>query len=617
MRALSSLLCAASGTGLSKTVDRLAIGSSRLVVDLEHEICVGQVGDDRCIPAIEGDVPRMEQVVRLPRNELHEIWRATVTKQVKIIHESAEARVSVLALHQSWFNSDTNEFFSLVELEPLRGTTFDRVIVLVDDIYDMFSRLQGQDDLYHPAVLRRVAGLLGNLAFSGELSAVENEVLKAQLSLEATEHAVTHLLAWRRAEMIQAENLAHSLDAELTLIAVKHNFRALESLLDSRDAQRVYLSHRISEVRRMNKRTATLPDDLGRWPSVAEEVNRLHQGFAKNGHVLIMPTAIDELRFEGAVSRTSYRPYLASRWPLGEPTEDLIWRSPPVHFQHTNFFLSDGLPVDDPAASSVVRAVSNQIFFEIAFRDHYIVEHTPDLLVFRPFFYENFDTPVIDTDWSGGVRPEIDHWIKKMEQPPRVGSMRRAAFVHTDAEIKARLQWLHDPQHFASHFERIVQRHLRAIMTARKFPVEEIESLLAGQIQEPIATHLANNPTSHVARRGKSLVGWIESYALAAMHELFTTLDRPHRTDGSITGNMDVAILVRYESPDRKVTELGDIVSDLVSFYTGQAASDALNAPFWDAVQAAFVEEFGQTPSEAAFAAVNVERSNLVPAALT
>jgi hypothetical protein len=592
------LVCAAAGTGLSTVLSRLEDGR-RVIADVESLICTSYLGDSRL--ALESDeLPTMETVARQPRTELHERWRRVVSEQIKTLNRRGQKPV-VLGMHLSWYNSDSNEFFFPAESETLRRGKFEKVIVLIDDIYDMFVRLQGPGDLYSEQVLAKTAKQLKKLGYRGKLTAPEKRLQNLQLRLEATEHALDHLLGWRRAEMIEAENLALSLGAELTLLATKHSADALRCLVDKTDVPRTYLSHRITEVRGMNKSSSKLPENLGIWAPVTQEVNELHSTFAQSGQLLINPTAIDELRFGGASGRTEYSPYLAARWPVIQPAGALLW-SPVEDPEHTSILVPEGFPPSDPIASSVARGLASRIFFEIAFRDHYIVEHTPNLLVYRPFFCETYKNPN-DVDWSGGVKPEVKHWQRHMTSD---SVLKRAAFVHTNVEIRSRLQWLNGGTRFSDFFVSVVRNHLRDKLKRVHIPGEEIELLFSGKLDERPESHLAMNPKSFLRSRAKSIDGWIRSYGLASLHEIFTMLERPHRSTDDPIGNFDVAILVRSEMKDRTAENLYEATHDLIRFFSAQVDGAELSKDFWREVEVAFSEVFGCTLDDASFAAIGI-----------
>lgn len=586
-----------------------------MLIDLEGEICAHYTGRSDLL-LDPGQLPTMEQVARRPRSELHQIWTQTAARASEAVATSTEVGPRVMALHLSWYNSSTSEFYSPVIDEPLRQGNFDRVVVVIDDIYDMFTRLQGPADIYEPEALDRRARQLAKLAYPGQRNSAGAYMLEEdekaarliQAQLRAKESAVMHLLAWRRAEMVRAENLALALGAKLHLFASKHAFAALRLLLTEPHLDPIYLSHRITEPRMANKDSANLPDDLGTWPPVVHEVNNLHVSLAERGRVLVCPTAIDELRFATPTALTTNPPFLSSRWPLPDDIDSLAW--PQIDdFQHTMFFSPPGVSPDDPVASGVVRSVADQIFFEIAFRDHYIVEHIESLLVYRPFYSHDL-TEIENIDWSGGVRPEILHWQKHAISPhDDRDHTYRVAFVHSLDEMRARLGWLAGDR-YDNRFVRFVRSHLEQKLKSESFPDDEIVALMQGTIPTAQVTHLDMNPQVHTTRRARSVVGWIESFGLAAVHELFSMSQRPHApVDGA--AQFEIAMLCDHEF-ERQLEDLDGISTDLAAFFGGQVSGIDASRKFNDLVSREFLNVFGLTLEDAAFAAVGLQRTHLI-----
>lgn len=597
----SVLLCAPSGTNLSTIAARLAEALPKAVVfDLEHELCLSYKSDPRL--AVEpGDLPSMESVVRQPRLELLARWQQACKAAVRAFRGRSDGAAAVLTLHLSWYNSNTNEFFSPVDSSLLASMSpsFDRVVILIDDIYDMYQRLQGKFDLYDPAVQANAAALLAKLGVKKEkLDAEERHLLAAQLELEAVERACHHLLAWRRSEIIHAENLAHVLDADLTVLGTKHRFSALRDLVTSTDTPEVYLSHRITEVRRMNQFTNDLPYNLGTWSPVADEVNRLHSLFADQHQVLINPTAIDELRFGSPISRTERSRYLAARWPLPPNQNELLCERSPGGHEHTLLFDHSDLGPDEPLPGSIVRSLGNRVFFEIAFRDHVIVEHTPGLLVYRPFFHRRDEDS--KPDWSGGVTPEIIHWQDKTLAPEDHRPLRRAAFVHTSDEITDRLWWLNQGANLADHFTIPFKSHLRPILQHNKFPFDLINAIVEGRADgKERFTHLAMNPINFLERRWKGFLQWVATSALIALHSAFTQLERPNQ-HGDHAQKFDVALVTGTVSEDRSFVDLEGAAQSLVDFFAGSVLGVELSRPFWVEHDRQFRQIFGKAPDDLA-----------------
>ncbi len=517
-----------------------------------------------------------------------------------------------MCLHLTWYNSNTNEFFSPVNTQYLGrdAAAIDQVVILIDDVYDMFCRLQGADDMYSPDVMSKMTGLLAKFSpRAPDLDASESQMLDSRLQLEAVEVALGHLISWRRAEMIQAENIARTLGANFTVLGTKHSRRVLLSLARGWDVPSTYLSHRITEIRRMNKGTNALPEELGTWSPVSDEVNRLHVAFAEAGQLLINPTAIDELRFDDSGSGIDRSPLLAARWPLPSHGEHLLWSDPGAGPEHTALLAGD-LPLPDPIASGVTRSLSNRIFFEIAFRDHIIVEHTPGLCVFRPFFCDDFGEAGSEADWSGGVRPEITHWQTKVVAEGSTG--RRAAFIHTHLEIAARLRWLREPQRMSDYFIEPARNHLKRILHRENFPSAEVEALFRGEIPGTAVTHLAMNPNAFVRQRARSIIGWVESSAISALHEVFTMLERPPRSRDGAPSAFDVGLLAIQENDERVAADLDALTLTLWSFFAGEQSGDDLSRDFWAVHDEQFVDVFEMTPDLMAFEHLNIPRSELL-----
>ena len=113
------LLCAASGTGLTDISDSLRGANDNLEVrDLEKLVCAWYKE-----PSEEGhpepDPPKMEQVTRRPRRELYEAWRLACTEVLDEIVDRNPSGPAVVSLHLTWYNPDTSEFFSPIDIARL------------------------------------------------------------------------------------------------------------------------------------------------------------------------------------------------------------------------------------------------------------------------------------------------------------------------------------------------------------------------------------------------------------------------------------------------------------------------------------------------------------------
>ena len=601
------LVCAASGTGLTGISDSLkSINGDPLVKDLEKLVCSWH----RDAPDEENpnpDPPKMDTVARRPRRELYETWRLACAQILDEIANENPSDPAVVSLHLTWYNPDTSEFFSPIDVPELKRAdcSIDHVVILIDDIYDMFYRLREDGELYADDFMSKHGDMLRKLAAEpseDESGQDFDKELDKTLQAQVIELALGELLSWRRSEMIQAENMAQSLGAKLTVLGTKHDRRALRAIFTNPDAPRIYLSHRITEHRRANMNTRSAESPLGEWHDVVDEVNTLHQQFLRFDQVLMNPTAIDELRYELANSRGRRNPHLGKRWPMLEPESTMLWSRPQPgrDAQHTHILTNDNdSDVDDRHITrSIASSLAHEVYFEIAFRDHVLVENTPYLCVYRPFFCIDPNQAASDAKWSSGVKLEIKHWkdahrkrAKGLPNPaaPRDDVRRRIAFVHTTEEIRCRIRWLLSPHNYPV-FEGNVRRHLEENWKELGVTGNEVSELFANKIPEDPPTHLGRSPEVSVVRqKPREVLKAIWPAVQIALHLVFTSLNRPGTEDDAEDleiGLDQVALFSMTEDEYRKAVDLPGLVrDDLRRFFATdgleEAAVDGLIKDFW------------------------------------
>lgn len=609
------LLCAPSGTGLTRISDWLKDADSRLVVrDLERAVCEIHRDPAKMLSR------RMGKVTRDPRPILYDSWRIACEKVFEEVAEEAKSSAShpaVVSMHLSWYNPDTSEFFSPVDLVTLKGNNCSivHIVILIDDIFDMYCALTGPDDLYGAQFNNHHQKLLAKLA-----PTLTTQDQQAQ----ATEIALNELLSWRRAEMIQAENMARSLGAKLTMLGTKHDRRVLQSIVSAPHLPRIYLSHRISEHRRHERTT-------GGWVSVVHEVNALHQHFMEQAQLLINPTAIDELRFEEADREGRRNPLLGARWPMPEASDLMLCSVPlrgpdgkadveatkkrdaEVDYEHTRILTnnSETVPV---VSQSVARYLANRIFFEVAFRDHVIVENTPHLCVYRPFFCIDMNEAQSRSDWSSGVLREIQHWNRSQrkvvrnipdETVPLEESVRRVAFIHSETEISGRIDRLFTGD-VLKKFVSTVESLLRKIWVDDGMDNNEMTDLFAQQIPESKADPLGRDPNRlRIEEDPEGVFKSIGAAIQAALHTEFTSLVRPGMPDIDAGGPArygvgQVALYVIEEEMNRCAAKLRELTRSLAEFFAdqlGEKQVTEINDRFWEHCDA-YLESKAETTFE-------------------
>jgi len=382
----------------------------------------------------------------LPRSRIATLWEVAVKQALNELYES-RASVKILSGNMIYYGGQRDESYSVFNPHLLLEESLklslkpSHVLLLIDDVYDMYSRLKEKDELYHPE--SRLPGYFGQI--QNEENIVIRELPKkyvALLCLGWEVAVLTHLLAWRHHEAILAENLALQLDSKFLVWGVKQLTKAAACWITEPDQISVYLSHPVTQPRRILQAE-------GQWPQFVWQVNKLQKQLLENGIVCVMPTAIDEYRFarkeNQEITPSMYTGSLASRWPEPGDESKLLYSRPnkATDTNHKDILapkcwdFSQGKLVEfkeepEPLTGEInmsLRSFANEIKFQIASRDHLLVSHTDGLLIFRPFYKG-------ESDFSGGVRREIEHWKDSWQS----GIRTRAAFVHFVSDIQAMLE---------------------------------------------------------------------------------------------------------------------------------------------------------------------------------
>lgn len=651
----------------------------------------------------------MADVAQRPRGELYERWRSEFVTIVDKMNDPEDVKSTTrrfLCMHLTWYNSSTSEMFSPIDLQSLlkNRSTFGHVVILIDDIFDMYSRLQGKGHLYDDevvdAMIDEVASISGLPSArdlekgalpswcddSQQISAEQRDELKAKFKAETRLHvdeaALRHLLAWRHAEMLQAEYIARALECTYTVLGTKHTRKSLGILSGQQRPIRSYLSHRISEPRRANKASITEFMLGGEWNQLTDEVNSLHFRFADDNQLLINPTAIDEFRFNCRPDRRPPMNRLTPRWPTpvrGEikpkdehdanqdtllcdvraptPGRDVAARDEQKLLKRKATLRSPaGLPPSldyesSEVATTVVRSLCYAISSEVPFRDHVIVESTPNLCVYRPFYCEEPPSEEPSAKWSGGVGPEISHWKKvsdllSQEVTPQdncegssmheagdvsdeyvpAKESRRIAFVHTIPEIEARIRGLLSDDN--STFESTIDSHLRGALESFGIPSDDIAELF----KQPVDLSLLRRRRDKrkAMKTPENVYDAVLSAAATVQLHAFTQLEKPFHesvSDESIESNGPqenaakaqpdtVLQLVFSETSERKIVHLSDAGGVLCSFFAADMKADEkkrADAKFSAGFDKRFRNIAGQSLAEMVASKIHVSLSIIEP----
>ncbi len=398
---LQGLFTGISGTGvnasLAKLKEHLSRERGREIVHFRVEPEMRELAVERGY--LKKNDTRIVRMLGLPRLLLRELWRKAFENILERIAQVSKDVDVFLSLHACYYHVRTREFLTVVDEGLLRRYEATAVINLIDDVYDVFARLACPGGLFD-----RMIGFA-----SGPPASIRHFSRLFQI------------LQWRSTETLLTDHLAESAFGEALrpiVLAVKHPLVTAEKILCRPAETRFYLSHPVSEPRRMG-----VDGRQGRAKALISEVKQVADSLRQDG-IVFEPTTIDELRFL-AVSdphdsgRTKRVPVLLPRWPLGHESA-LLW-SPIEETKNPldpGGFFSD-IPESEMAkivfrqeeghaeraqhlatVSDLVEALSDEIGVRVSSRDHRLVEQADHVVAYRPVFAGNA---------SGGVRKEIEY----------------------------------------------------------------------------------------------------------------------------------------------------------------------------------------------------------------
>jgi hypothetical protein len=324
----------------------------------------------------------IQVLLRRPKSYLHEIWRDAF--ELMMAATTKDAHI-LFAMHAVYYQTQTREFFIPTSGELVRKLELDSIITLIDDIYDIYDRLRGTAEIFTDKAIHKLP---------------EDARAFERLNF------LNRVLDWRAKEIIASEKLSLQAGISHSVLAVKHPLRTAIGLLND-EVKQVYVSHPITEVRRLHRSGRTAEAD-----SIAGEINDLTSTLAVAKEVTpIFPTSIDELRIGIAhpdEPSETYEARLEPRWPLVARDGDLLL--PPSSVGNPldidGYFAKCGR--EDLRAAHVIlkHVLADAMLAQIDSRDHKLVDQVAALLIYRPYFNGNA---------SRGVREEIIHRTERFK----------------------------------------------------------------------------------------------------------------------------------------------------------------------------------------------------------
>lgn len=379
------LITGASGTGVGRSLDKF-IGWPKsepaTVIKLEAEMCRRAAPRLRQLFPKDADTfpsePSLAEVFRLPEDVMRELWEETFSDlafgKPSRLDSALQAGSVFLTLHACWYHMESQALVSGVNHEVLGqlDTRPDRVITLIDDVFDVLSRLSRDGELF-------------DWRDFGEYETVETANGSEDVWRPwPVAGRLLKILEWREFEVRYSQAMARTLDVPHYIFAVKHPMGTFAKLLKSPPGDMTYVSHPISAPRREGLGQSSLVE------LIADVCTELR---AAEDVVLFEPTSIDEWRFETDDLSDTLMPGLKMRWPAFAGAGDVLWDESAGSTSDQPF-----LETQEPVAGLDI--LSEEILDQIHWRDRELVSQSRNLVTIRPFAGK----PV---RLSGGVEMEV------------------------------------------------------------------------------------------------------------------------------------------------------------------------------------------------------------------
>lgn len=330
----------------------------------------------------------LNRILTKSYTKLEEYWDSAfndVELEIENIKKSNPDRVIFLSIHACYFHYKTQEYISLIDIKKLASLNPEFFVTLIDDIYDIHQRLTKLGGIYHDEKFPTKTGMILRYL---------------------------RLLDWRAKETMMSRFLAKQLGLKSFLFAVKHPYETLTNLIYEPDLPIAYLSHPISEVRRLEMQ--------GKWDEadkIRSEITELSE-YLTTGFTTFLPTSIDEFRIVNKkvilkdangepVEEKHFYSHLSQRWDRDNylNPKNILYKNSEFHdendlWEKYNPEMHDELEVDQ-VSNQLLTALADVISDQVSTRDYTLVEQSNVLIIYRPFFNGN---P------SGGVKEEFNYY---------------------------------------------------------------------------------------------------------------------------------------------------------------------------------------------------------------
>jgi hypothetical protein len=300
-----------------------------------------------------------------------------LTKVKKIQSENARTPIFI-NLHSCYLHKRTKEYIALLQIDKLKMLNPKMVITLIDDIYDIHHRLTKFGGIY--------CGIEASMV----------EMIQRYF----------RLLDWRSKETMMARFIANHLGCKNIVFAIKHSYDTFSNLIFE-DYPTAYLSHPISEIRRLEK---------SENPNAADEIKleiKALSEYLQANFTTFAPTTIDEYRIKSETivktlengeirKEKAYFPVLTKRWQdeIYQNPQDILYQA--SGFKDINSLWHQAKPDEiNSEVSHLLAVLADTISNQVSTRDYTMVEQSELIIIYRPLFNGN---------GSGGVAEEFNYF---------------------------------------------------------------------------------------------------------------------------------------------------------------------------------------------------------------
>lgn len=340
-------------------------------------------------------------------------WREIILTIIRQIKNSEKNNFFLIG-HAVYFANSRREYYSVVDTNYVKTTltennlpSVSHVVLIIDDVVDTFNSLKGDTELFGT---NTQIGFLGNYKKNFNIED-EQTSLDYKFQLNWIHYCLTSLLSWRSQEVILSETFAGQLSeleqkCKFLLWGLKQNIHVLIKLL-SNNKKILYLSHAISKPRKKFK-------ESGEWVEPVITVNQIQQKLIEKNIHCLLPTAIDEYRFDK--NNQNFTSKLTERWPIPEFVSETLSKYNILFADYHNldvFELNaleyegkelklDSIEINESNqeyVNGVLGSIEMNIAEQLANRDHTLVRSTDGIIVLNPLG----DNLI----FHGGVRKEL------------------------------------------------------------------------------------------------------------------------------------------------------------------------------------------------------------------